>query len=158
MKLTEEQSKNVSQRGCISIIVVILFIIIMGTRSCVNNHTEKVKNVPIITYSSAPKLQGDTKLFDESIQHFVNNNQEVTSIDPSDNRRVIWNVTITDTWYNSSEVEKIRFCQSVYDVILNSGTACQIFDSNITLIVHFKDSQGILVADSKILGGFNILK
>lgn len=134
-KLTFQQKTTL-----ISFVVVCVIIIVIGGS---------------ILFTDFTRPKPDYKNFKIAMKDYLDENKDISDIIIKDYNS--FKVIVNDTWYNSSEREKLRFCKNVHDSIYVYAHQYKLIyrDSDI-VFVYFYDTSDIKVAeqssiDSKIL-------
>jgi len=108
-----------------------------------------------VIYHNATIPAADYDGFKSTMLTYINDNGSISDIIIKE--RDMFKVIVKDDWYNSGEIEKIRFCNSVRDVIYVFAYQYNlIYEDNDYIYLSFYDTTGIEVAEQD-MGEYNIL-
>jgi hypothetical protein len=108
-----------------------------------------------IIYTNLTRPDADYEGFAFEMKAFMDTNKDIYDIEIDDNN--MFSVIVYDTWYNSSEKDKLRFCQSVREKIYIAAFNNKlIYRDRDNVFVYFYDTTKIGLAEPT-LSGFKIL-
>lgn len=101
------------------------------------------------------KPSADYEGFKSAMRVYLTANDDIVDIEIEDND--MFNVIVKDTWFNSSEIAKLRFCNDVHKAIFVYADKYHLIDGdNENVYLYFYDTTGINVAKHNF-GDFEIL-
>ncbi|MDF2609085.1 MAG: hypothetical protein K0R92_559 [Lachnospiraceae bacterium] len=90
------------------------------------------------------KPKPDVNGFSTAIETYLSNNDNIIDLDYIDDD--IYKITVSDVWYNSSEIEKIKFCNSIRNVFTTYAWEFNIISDSKLIYIYFYDKDQIKVA------------
>jgi hypothetical protein len=108
-----------------------------------------------ILYTSLTKPKADYTGFAQAMKSYVSINKDISKIERIDG--AIFDITVNDSWYSSSEREKALFCKNVLESIYAYAIKYKLIYKDTDMVwLTFYDSDGLKVADQD-LTDFKIL-
>lgn len=99
-----------------------------------------------VIFSDLTRPKADYAGFKTAMSKYLKTNSDIKEIKIDD--RTSFTVSVSDKWYNSSEIEKLRFCKSVHNSIYAYADRYNLtYDGNKFVFVDFYDTAGIQVAE-----------
>lgn len=99
-----------------------------------------------IAYTNLNKPKADFDGFKASVLTYIKNSDNIVDMVIED--RDIFKIVVKDTWYNSSEAEKLKFCNNVRNTIYAYAKQYKlIYKENDYVYITFCDQSNIKLAE-----------
>lgn len=111
--------------------------------------------VVITAVSELLKPAPDYDNFKSAMRTYLTTNEHISDIVINENN--MFDIIVKDTWFGASEIDKLRFCNSVHETIFVYADKYNLIDSDSeNVYLYFYDTTGINVAKQGF-SGFEIL-
>jgi len=108
-----------------------------------------------IVYSKATMPKANYDGFKSAMSTYINENSSISDVVIND--RDTFKAIVNDDWYNSTEIDKLRFCNNLHDTIYAYAVQYDlIYRDSDNVYVSFYDLTDIKVAEQD-MGEFSIL-
>jgi hypothetical protein len=102
-----------------------------------------------ILYTDLTRPKPNYEGFRQAVTSYINNNKDILEVKILDDN--LFKVTVSDKWYTSPEVAKLRFCQSIHDALyLYARQSKLIYRDMDDIFVTVYDRTGIHIAEQEL--------
>lgn len=102
------------------------------------------------------KPKPDYDKFNATVETYISTIDYITDIKFVDEG--MYSVTVDDRWFNTSEINKVKFCDNVRNILTSYGWECNIISDNELIWVVFNDKDGTRLAEPNgSVGQYKIL-
>jgi hypothetical protein len=99
-----------------------------------------------VIYTSITRPKADYDGFRAAMTSYLDQNSDVVQVNIIEND--MFKVTVSNEWYNSSNVDKLKFCQNVHGAIYSYASRYKlIYKKSDIVFLNFYDASNIKVAE-----------